>query len=230
METSIGSRSVGLDPTLARELELAEVMSAIAAGDQAAVFTLRERFEPELTRAVRTISSHRQARLGPAEVADIVVDVVLDLAELAGSWKPGGAPPWVWARHRVAAVVDRHIGQYASTIERADLEPVAEPPAPAGHEPEVLDLLERMAPDHPGLSKFRQALLVVASGRDRVIFLEFAVQVSLGDPSPANTVARLHGLRPDAVRQQCRRVRLRMQALAESDPHFGELAELGLVA
>ncbi|CAN5722272.1 hypothetical protein BH10ACT1_BH10ACT1_29720 [soil metagenome] len=70
----------------------------------------------------------------------------------------------------------------------------------------------------------------MASDRDQVVFLETAIQASMGDRSPAATVARLLGLTPEAVRQQHRRVRLRLQRLAEDDPRFAGLAELAVVA
>jgi hypothetical protein len=70
----------------------------------------------------------------------------------------------------------------------------------------------------------------VASERDQVIFFETAVQSALGDRSPAATVAGLMGIRPEAVRQQARRVRLRVQRLAADEPRFAVLADLSVVA
>jgi hypothetical protein len=54
--------------------------------------------------------------------------------------------------------------------------------------------------------------------------------VALGDPSPAVTVGALYGMKPASVRQQSRRTRLRLRALAETEPRFGPLAELAVVA
>jgi len=38
------------------------------------------------------------------------------------------------------------------------------------------------------------------------------------------------GIRPEAVRQQARRVRLRVQRLAADEPRFAVLADLSVVA
>lgn len=213
-----------------REVELAAIMSSIAAGDRAAVFTLRDRFEPELARAVRAAISHRGARVSAQEVQDLVTDVAIVLGELARTWRPGSAPPWVWARHRIGAIVDGHIGQYASPMETADLEPVEAPPVAIGHEPDVLILLERVADHHVEAARLQEALTSVASHRDRMVFLDTIVQTSMGDPSPAVTVGKMHGLKPAAVRQQVRRVRIRVRKLAETDPRFEVLAGLAAVA
>jgi hypothetical protein len=53
------------------------------------------------------------------------------------------------------------------------------------------------------------------------------VQKHLGDPSPAHTVARETGLRPDNVRQIDRRLRVRLQQLAARDATFAPLVGLG---
>ena len=76
------------------------------------------------------------------------------------------------------------------------------------------------------------ALQSVASERDRRVFLEVAVQEASGDPSPANTVAHMFGLRPAAVRQIKCRVRRRLLGYASdaSDGPDDGLAGLALVA
>lgn len=219
-----------MGPPSGREIELAAIMAAIAGGDQAAVFTLRDRFEGELTRAIRVVAARRNARLGATEVHDLVTDLAIEIGDLAGSWQPGKAPPWVWARHRVAALVDRHIGQYTRPLDVLDLEPREEPPAAPAAELEVLVLLEHLAQHDPTIATFHQALAMVASPRDQMVFMEAAVQVSLGDPSPAVTVGELHSMAPTAVRQQVHRVRARIQELAERDPRYAVLSGLALVA
>lgn len=216
-----------------RDGELAAVMAALAAGDQAAVITLAVRFEPELARAVRTVAANRGARLSADDVGELVLDAAIVLADLAGSWDAEkGAPPWVWARHRVAAVVDAHVGQHTRSldlIERSDLDEAAPLPS-AGDEPPVTEVLGRLAQADPRIGLLREAVERVASPRDVVLFLETEVQASLGDRSPAVTVGQMLRLRPEAVRQQHGRVRKRLQALAASDPYFADLADLAIVA
>ena len=87
-----------------------------------------------------------------------------------------------------------------------------------------------MSRAHAGARLLQEALGTVATARDRELFLELRIQELLGDRSPAVTVGALLGLNPEAVRQQHRRVRLRLRLLAESDARFAELAVLPLVA
>lgn len=211
--------------------DLAEIMGRIVGGDRAAVFTLAARFEVELARTVRRIAASRGARLGAEEVGELVVEVAIELARLAPAWSPEGAPPWVWARHRVANIVDRHVGQWATPIDQPGIEhEVVDPPAAPGDEPPVLDVVAGLAGSHPLVALLHEAVGQVASPRDQVLFYETAVQVSLGDRSPAVTVGDLYGMRPEAVRQQTRRVRTRVRQLASDDPRFAALADLHLVA
>lgn len=216
--------------------QVAAVMARLAEGDGAAIITLRERFGPELARAIRGAARHRGARLGADEVDELVTDVAVELAGLAGAWRPGGAPPWVWARGRVGEVVDRHVGQWADPLDGPVAGPRAEaaarsvPPPGAGSEPPVLDVVAALAGRHATVALLHEAVARVASPRDQVIFFEAAVQTSLGDRSPAVTVGDLFGLAPATVRQQQLRVKRRLRALAASDPRFAGLADLPVVA
>lgn len=217
----------------AREALLARTMAALADGDGAAIVTLREHFGADLARSVRSVASSRNARLNADEVEELVLEVALALAALAGSWDASfGVPPWVWARHRVAAVVDRHLGQWTRPVElvdRAELDRPA-PAASSGQEPSVLVVIQQLAVEDPSVALVWDALVAVASPRDRSLFLEVLVQTSLGDRAAAATVARLAGLKPEAVRQQASRIRRRLRDLAATDPRYAGLAELAIVA
>ena len=213
--------------------ELAATMAALAAGDGAALFTLCDRFGPDLARSVRSVASRRGARLTADDVDELVVEVALALAALAGSWDPTfGVPPWVWARHRVAAVVDGHLGQWTRPLELVDQAQV-DRPAPAaasGHEPSLVEVIEQLATEDESVALVWEALVTVASVRDRAVFLEVLVQNSMGDRAAAATVGRLLDMRPDAVRQQVMRIRRRLRDLAAADPHFAGLVDLAIVA
>ena len=219
------------EPATQREQALVAVMARLAEGDRAGVLTLREHFRPELAAAVRRVARRRHAALDADAVDELVTDLALELGHLAGAWDPAGAPPWVWARHRVALVVDRHLGQWTRPLDQAGLQ-VADRggPPPPGEEPAVLEVLDGLANRVPEVALLREAVGRVASERDQVIFFETAVQSALGDRSPAATVAGLMGIRPEAVRQQARRVRLRVQRLAADEPRFAVLADLSVVA
>lgn len=217
----------------AREARLAAVMASAAERDPAAVFALRESFADDLERTVRTIASSRGARLSADEVDQLAIDVAMELYALAPGWNPDfGVPPWVWARHRVAALVDGHVGQHTRPLElvdRAELDRPA-PPASSDREPSVIEVIEQLAAEDASVALVRDALVAVASERDRALFLEVLVQTSLGDRAASATVAALVGMKPEAVRQQVSRIRRRLRELAATDPRYAGLAELAIVA
>lgn len=211
--------------------ELAAVMALLAQGDGAAFFTFRTRYSAPLTRMVRGIASSRHARLTPDQVEEIVTEAALAITQVASGWRVGGAPPWIWARLRVAAAVDSYIGQWADELPDATASPESTAPlASPGSEPPLLGLLARLAEADFVVALLQEAVSKVASPRDQLIFFEHGLQVSLGDRSPAATVALLLGLQPAAVRQQQHRVRSRLRHLVEHDPRFAPLAALPLVA
>ncbi len=159
--------------------------------------------------------------------------MALELFRLAKAWNPDfGMPPWVWARHRVAALVDAHIGQHTRPLElvEAVLAEAPAPPAPPGEEPSVIEVIEQLAAEDDSVALVWEALLTVASDRDRAVFLEVLVQTSLGDRAAAATVGAVLGMKPDAVRQQVSRIRRRLRDLAAADPRFADLADLAIVA
>jgi len=135
--------------------ELAQVMRRLAAGDEAAVVTLYERYGSSIAAAVRHVARSRPGRLDDDDVGGAVLDVCFELARVAGGWSPaGGALPWVWARHRVAGAVDRALGQQAQSLddqraEVLDRLAAAVAPGPSGDEPSLLDTLNRMASGDP---------------------------------------------------------------------------------
>src|SRR5690606_8573318 len=137
--------------------------------------------------------------------------------------------PWIYARGRIAAAVDRWIGHWSDPL-HADTAEVEEPVHPAASEPDTEAVFVGLAGRYPLVALLQEGLERVASPRDVVVFVEHGVQVSLGDPSPAVTVARMYGMQPAAVRQQTRRLRLRLHDLARVDPRFADLASLPMVA
>jgi hypothetical protein len=217
--------------------DVADLMARMAAGDQAAVFCLVERHGTRLAGAVRAMARRRGVEwLHREDLDDLVVDAAMALLDVAEAWDPaGGALPWVWARHRLEAVVDRFVGQHhdsldaerAASLER--LMPEAPPPGP-GCEPDVLDLLAHLGSGSELATVVRDALAQVGSRRDQRLLLEVRLQESLGDRSPAATVAPRYGMQPAAVRQQVRRMKHRLRRLAASEARFAPLADLPLVA
>jgi hypothetical protein len=209
---------------------LVEVMARMAGGDRAAVFTLYIEYGDHVAALMR----REVRRLGvqhvePDELDGLVLDGCLALFDSAGSWDPqGGALPWNWAVRRLAAIAQKWVGQHADTLDRDVV--AAEQLRALGDEPEGLEVFERLAPCHDGC-----ALLIEAFDhgrvrpRDRAILLEVKLQTEAGDPSPSITVARVYGLKPDAVRQIVKRTLDRLRAVAAREPRFAGLIELPIL-
>lgn len=209
---------------------LTQVMAALAAGDGAALFGLIDAHGEELARTVRVIAAKRRARLSADDVDELVLEAALAIQAVAGAWRADGAPPWVWAHGRIRAAVDRHLGLWADELDHEHHAGREAPPAPPGAEEPTGVCFARLAAKDQRVALLGEALDLVASQRDRLVFVELGIQVALGDPSPAVTVGALYGMKPASVRQQSRRTRLRLRALAETEPRFGPLAELAVVA
>jgi hypothetical protein len=219
--------------------ELVGIMDRLAQGDEAAVVTLYERFRGRIAGAVQQVAAMRGMRLRPDDVEGVVVEVCFELARVAGAWSPdGGALPWVWARHRVANVVDRELGQWTEPLDEEHLAHVADtgataheiPPAPARDAP-MWPALERVAADHHGARLLLDALERSGiSRRDRELWLEYVCEKAVGNPAPATTVGPVFAMRESTVRQAARRVRKRVRRLATSDERFAPLAGLPVLA
>jgi hypothetical protein len=219
--------------------ELVGIMDRLAQGDEAAVVTLYERFRGRIAGAVQQVAAMRGMPLRPDDVEGVVVEVCFELARVAGAWSPdGGALPWVWARHRVANVVDRELGQWTEPLDEQHLAQVADtgatahaiPPAPARDAP-MWPALERVAADHHGARLLLDALERSGiSRRDRELWLEYVCEKAVGNPAPATTVGPVFAMRESTVRQAARRVRRRVRRLATNDERFAPLAGLPVLA
>lgn len=215
--------------------ELEAVMSRLAAGDEAAVVTLYERFGGQIAGAVRAVARRRPARIERGDLDGLVYEVCEELRVVASAWSPaGGALPWVWARHRVANVVDRVLGQITEPIDEvrlAQLDHDRPVDATSAADGTMLDALERLAPDLASARLLIEALDEVAiSRRDRELVLQYAYEKHSGNASPAATVAPAFGMREPSVRQAARRARERLLRLAASDARYAPLADLPLLA
>ncbi len=216
--------------------DLVAIMRRLAGGDEAAVVTLYERYGGPIAAAVQRVARQRRGRIDRDDLDGLVFEVCFELASIAGSWSPdGGALPWVWARHRVANVVDRVLGQWADPLDdervgALDLrlgEATALPTAGGS----LLDALERLVPDMASARLLVEALdHERISPRDRELWLEYAFEKHSGNTSPAATVAPEFGMREVSVRQAARRARQRLVRLAASDERFAPLADLPLLA
>jgi hypothetical protein len=214
---------------------LTEVMARMAGGDTAALEVLYVGFGDP----IRSLIRKELRRLGvtsidPADVDGLTLDVCTDLYRRAGSWDPAhGVAPWTWARLRVRALVSAYVGQFTDPLPDggpADADaPLVPPPADDGEN--VLGTFERLAVlrNDLRLRLLREALNRVSRPAQQEILFEVKMQAGQGDPSPAVTVARAKALKPEAVRQTCKRLLDRVNDLAATDPYFAPLADLHLL-
>jgi hypothetical protein len=219
--------------------ELAAIMNRLAQGDEAAVVALYERFRGRIAGAVQQVAAIRGARLRPDELEGVVVEVCFELARVAGAWSPdGGALPWVWARHRVANVVDCELGQWTEPLDEEQLAHVVDDAAPASdsasapaRDVPMWPVLERIAADHHGARLLLDALEGSGiSRRDRELWLEYVCEKAAGNPAPATTVGPVFAMRESTVRQAARRVRQRVRRVATTDERYASLAGLPVLA
>jgi hypothetical protein len=215
---------------------LTEVMARMAGGDTAALEVLYVGFGDP----IRSLIRKELRRLGvtsidPADVDGLTLDVCTELYRRAGSWDPShGVAPWTWARLRVRAIVGAHVGQFTDPLPdggpaEADT-PVVPPPADNDDE-NVVVTFERLAAlrNDLRLRLLHEALNRVSRPGQQEILFEVKMQAGQGDPSPAATVARAKALKPEAVRQTCKRLLDRVNDLAATDPYFAPLADLHLL-
>jgi len=217
------------------DAELVAVMRRLAEGDEAAIVTLWERYRVPIGGAVQRVARLRRARIDRDDLDGIVFEVCEELGKVAGAWSPdGGALPWVWARHRVANVVDRVLGPWVEPLDEgrlAELDDRSVAGVEAATDGSMLDALERLVPDMASAGLLADALDEVAiSTRDRELWFEYQYEKHSGNASPAATVAPVFGMREASVRQAARRARQRLLRLAATDARFAPLADLPLLA
>lgn len=219
---------------------VAALMGRMAGGGKDALYELYWEFGSSIGGALRR--ELRRLGVGGVRAEDVdglVLDVCLDLFDRAGSWDAAhGVLPWTWARFRLRALAGAWVGQFADALPEGGLAEAAATPAASGGaaafapaaEPEALALFDGLAARRPDVGLLREGLARVSRPAQQAILLEVKLQGALGDPSPAVTVGRQVGMRPDAVRQTVKRVLDRLRHLAETDDRFAPLTDLHLVA
>ena len=142
----------------------------MAAGDRAAVFTLADEFGTPIAGAMRRhLRLVGKAAIFRDDLDGLVVDACMALYRLAPAWSPdGGAPPWVWARHRLHGLAAGHVGQWSDPFDPEEVE-LGTGRAPIGSwsnagpasEPEPLEVLDGLAGVQPLCRLLQDALAEV---------------------------------------------------------------------
>ena len=211
--------------------ELERLMAAMAAGDIAVTMRFTELFGSKVAATVRRHlrDLHRTDLAERSDdVASLVNDAVLVIFDKAGGWSAdGGALPWVWADRAIRAVVVAAIGHPTVELDqsRHDQETGA---SPNGADPG--DAYRSLVKRDARVRLLDSAIGRVGNDRDRKVFVQYSLQQSLGDPSPAHTVGAEFGLSAANVRQIVHRQRSRLQHLARSEPAFTKILDSKWVA
>ena len=209
------------------------IMARLVAGDTAAVFALAEHHGHRVAGVVR-----RQLRrcgideIGADDLRALVIDACLELRDVAGAWRPGGALPWWWAEGRIRAVVNGWVGVHADSIDDhwAAIEDEEAFSAPSV-EDSVAETFARLVEEVPLVGLVAEAARAARVDEIALLcMLDYCIQQDQGDPSPAHTLADRYGVSPETLRQRICRGRRRLRDVVEADPRFAPLAGFALVA
>jgi hypothetical protein len=209
---------------------LVAIMGRVAERDRAAVVMLYTEFGDVIAGVMRRhLGRLRVTGVDPDELHGLVIDACLELYDCGGAWRAdAGVAPWTWAERRLAGVASSWVGQHSDELDERSTH-VPSPRARSGREPKPLAVLDDAG--DPMCRLLRRAFdAAQVSARDRSLLLEMQLQRSLGDPSPAETVATLHGLSAPAVRQAVKRAKDRLRDLVSTTPAFEPLRDIVLLA
>lgn len=210
---------------------LTAIMVRMADGDEAAWGDLYISFG----RHIRSAVAFEFDRLGvrrvdPDDIHGLAVEFCIDLSRRAGSWDPScGATPWRWAARRIRALVVAFIGSFTDPFPEGGLPDRPATAVSAETDDDVLDTLDGLGRRLPIVGLLQEALDRVSRRSQQAVLFEAKMQDGQGDPSPAVTIGRARGMRPDAVRQSNKRVLDRVNRLVDTEPHFAPLADLPLL-
>ena len=209
-------------------------MGRMAIGDRQAIFELNDHYGRNILGAIRAYARTLGVSLSPDVADSMALDFCIGLNAHSRGWRAdGGASPWKWAERRLQASVRRHLTTLdvrqpnrhdeATTSAQTDT-------ADADVDNDALALLDALVARNPFASLLREALQRADRSRNIAILLDVEMQRAGGDPTPAQSVADLNGLRPDNVRQIVHRTRARLRKAVTDEPRFAELRTLHLVA
>lgn len=214
-----------------RRAVLERVMAGLAAGDEAMVVALFERFGGEVRATVASAARRDGWTVDARDVDEVVFEACEAVAAAAGGWRPdGGALPWVFARKRIEAIVRRRRAERRRVaFDEAIHGHLAPPRAWAGDERPPLDVLGALGTEHQRCALVIALLDEVVPARDQEVLLAYALQQDAGDPSPASTVGAALAMSPSAVRKAVSRGRARLRSAVGDDRRWAPLAGMALL-
>ncbi len=201
-----------------RRARLADLMAAMAEGDDAMIVTLMVEFRPELEAAARFHARQVSSTVvTDGDVNSLVAEFAMAIADVSRSWKPTGSLPWTYAKARLRQVtIDLLVAPAIDLgFDGDDL---------AGEGSRVLDVasidddvehfgrLVAMSSEHPELQEIVDRL-AGASGRHVEIALTYRMQQLQGDEHASTSVADWFQTTPNNVRQITKRVFARLDDL-----------------
>lgn len=246
-----GDGRTGTAGTGGDEARISRLMAEIAAGRRSAIWELHRAAGIQVRARVRGELQRLGVRYDADDLDALVIDAVLAIADVAGAWRPGGAPPWSWAHHRVVGVVHRWVGTFADSLEglgdgdtdgalswcahrqaaRSDaIAGGAFAVDPAEAVAETRAVLGRLAMTTPLAADLDAALSALVSPRAAAVWLAAVDESEAGNRHPAVTVGARFGMRPDAVRKTVQRVRHRLARAADGDERFAAVVTLPGIA
>lgn len=209
--------------------DLAAAMAGAARGDGQAIANLHRLILGRLRRMIQ--ADLAQIGVFPTSDAlhDLVGDGFLSVIDCAAQWRPdGGAHPCHWARRRILSGARRSLGLFTDDLDAHEANLVAPTPS-LGDPGDVLVTAAGLAARHDGV-RLLLAALDTTSQRDRGVFLRVAEEQGMGNRHASVTVAAEFDLQPAAVRQICRRARVRLAQLVNDDSVYEPLAQLSILA
>jgi hypothetical protein len=213
---------------------VALAMAAIVQGEPEGFVALFRLATPPVRKLIAFELGAVGFRLSPDQLDDLTRSAVVDIAGLAGTWRPdGGALPWNWARQRILAQAFTAVTGCHNSLNSdpdGDLPEAETQFASASDEADLAEALDRLAGCVPEAELLLSGLNQVANERDRCIWLEYVAEQATGNPSPAGAVARIHGLAEPNVRKIVQRVRKGLRDLGQGDPSFEMLGQFPAVA
>lgn len=210
---------------------LAEVMAGVTRRDPASMATFYDLATKPVRAIVLGAFRSQNVWISTETIDDVVQDLILDLVELAPSWNAeGGAAPWHWARQRLVALAYKKLGMFCDDLEGLHETPTSPDEVATTGDADGWDTLVAMGDTHPKAEVLTRGLLHGVSERDRRVWVDFVIEKSNGNRSPAVTVAQLHEIKPALVRKIVQRVKEKLLHLASTEADYADLLAVSALA